>query len=624
MSSITKDFERAAREAAKAKIKRELNDATAVFFEDVKMVNVALDCNPDHNVILTVPLPGRRTVERGRGKEKVRVTESDVILCVVTDKPEIFEACAEEFEKRDWQARVPQPLIEQRWRAQSIQAFVEGRAPKVSAAEVFDSIKAKFEYFIDFEGNDNASTFCALYTILTYFYFLFEYCPYLKLGGEKGSAKTKLGKIFAALCFNGQIFANSSAPAISRMAQDTAGCMVIDEGEDLASKDEERQAYQQVLNSGFERNGSTIRVDKETLRPTRFSTYCPKIIASIGGLFDVLEDRGFEIIMLRTLNREIANREVWTNASEWKSIRDSLYLLLMQNWKNVKAMSEKITNDLQLPGRFWDLAKAILTIAKFVGDETEKQAEEFLAAQKEAKREKAENTFVGIILSVLEEMLQPPDSQTTLTEDQRKAVGRYALSDVVDKIRIKMGDSAKNAKGEFWVKASKVTPVLRNLHLYNDPRRDGPNGSYQFAISVAEISKAKQRLMLGDSEATSATPTPAQPQKEKHSTEATEPTEAPEAKKREGRNSVENTDTHVSGSVPSVASVGSVKSTWQIGIDTLRALAEGSKDRTFTKIAVIQSLVEQGFEREKAEKFWEDAYRSGIVCEVRLGVYKKA
>ncbi|MGH2639447.1 MAG: hypothetical protein ACRDF4_09235, partial [Rhabdochlamydiaceae bacterium] len=66
------------------------------------------------------------------------------------------------------------------------------------------------------------------------------------------------------------------------------------------------------------------------------------------------------------------------------------------------------------------------------------------------------------------------------------------------------------------------------------------------------------------------------------------------------------------------------KPTRELGLQTIRQLANDSQDKTFTKLGVIQVLVAEGVNREKAEKFWLDAYKSGIIYEVRLGEYKKA
>jgi hypothetical protein len=104
-----------------------LNSKARIFLSDVRILNPALDCNPDHLLLITIPFPGIVTKENKKTKEKTE--HPDMILCVITDKREIYEANDSEFMKRNLLARVPSPVITQRWTAESVKQWIKGNEP---------------------------------------------------------------------------------------------------------------------------------------------------------------------------------------------------------------------------------------------------------------------------------------------------------------------------------------------------------------------------------------------------------------------------------------------------------------------------------------------------------------
>jgi len=277
------------------------------------------------------------------------------------------------------------------------------------------------------------------------------------------------------------------------------------------------------------------------MKAYRYSTYCPKVICSIGNLMDVLEDRSFEIILLKTLNREISGTEASQSSKEWQPIRDELYLCLMQHWKEVQTLAESLQNELSLPGRVWNISKPLLVIARLIDSydselKVEASIKGFLNYQISKKLEKAQDTLAASILNALESILLAQNLQANYPY-------RVEVNEVLEKVRENEGDSAKNAEGEYWIKTRHITGPLKNLQLYQDPKRDGPKGRFRFTITIQDVNQAKQRLSID-------------------STEATEATEPPEAKRREGdeasSSSVPNAGTLFSASGASVGSVGSV------------------------------------------------------------------
>lgn len=477
----------------------QVGDDVKVILGNVRMIMPALDCNPDETLLLTVPMPGIRTTYDKKGNPEQK---GEMVLCTITSKPEIFETSNHEFMKRGWLAQIPNPILEQRWDAASIESFLDGEVSRVDPWHVYQEIRSKFDHYVDFDNATYGPTVCAVYTAASYFYFLFEYFPYLKFGGEKGSGKTKTGTIFAALAFNGQIFANASRAVIYRTAQDTRGTMVIDEGESLAYKSEEQATYMQVLNSGWQRNGYAILSDKETLRPTKWSTYCPKVVCSIGGLEDVLGDRAFEIILLRTFNREKANLEVSLASKEWQPLRDMEYLFLLQHWKEVVELIPTVTNTFEFAGRIWNLAKPLIAVARFLdghrpegASSVEAEVRAFIQAQAKEKVVKASEGFGSAVLTALREVVHATMKGGTLDAAQDPYV-RVELNELTEKIR----------EAEAFEKLSPktVARTLVNLSLYNEVRRDGKHGERRFGVRPSQLNQAEARL-LGGAKATDGT-----------------------------------------------------------------------------------------------------------------------
>jgi hypothetical protein len=469
-----------------------VGDDVRVLLSDIKMVTPALDCNPDETLLVTVPLPGIRTVEDRKGNPTDR---GEMVLCTVTSKPEIFETSQKEFMKRKWIAQIPNPIIEQRWSAACIKSFLGGTAPQVSPWEVFCAIRERFDHYMDFGEDDYNVDAVALYTFSTYYYFLFEVFPYLKLGGEKGSAKTKCGSLMAYMGFNGQISASWTRALVYRFAQDTRGCMVIDEAEGLQYRDEERAAFIEILNSGFQSNGFAILVDKETMRPIKYSSFCPKVICSIGGLEEVLGDRAFEIILMKTFDAKKGNRQAKAASKEWRPIRDSEYLCLFQHWKEVKQLEEAIENEFGFSGRVWDLAKPLMTMARFVNRyrpqgssaDLEASLKRFIEEQAREKIVKAKESFGSTVVAMLHEMAETAKRDGSLDPKEVDSYLRVDLNELTERV--------KEAEGFKQLYPRTVAGVLGNLKLYKDVRRDGHNGSRRFGFRESELKEAESRLV---------------------------------------------------------------------------------------------------------------------------------
>jgi energy-coupling factor transporter ATP-binding protein EcfA2 len=155
--------------------------------------------------------------------------------------------------------------------------------------EIAQAIKP-FVYF----GNPVLYCFTTIFTIITYVFNFFEAIPYLHLTGAKGSGKTTLVKILSSLSHNSISTVSVTPATMFRLIDKEQPTLFVDEVEDLEKRGTSNNQIIQVLNSGYKKGGVGHRVLKGV---SKFSTYCPKVIAGINSLSPALADRCITIEM---------------------------------------------------------------------------------------------------------------------------------------------------------------------------------------------------------------------------------------------------------------------------------------------------------------------------------------
>lgn len=100
--------------------------------------------------------------------------------------------------------------------------------------------------------------------------------------------------------------ANITVAALFRSVEKYQPTLLIDEGDSFLRDNEDMRG---ILNSGFTRDTAfVIRCDGEDFEPRPFSTWCPKLIASIGKLPDTLQDRSIAVVLRRKLDTDVVER----------------------------------------------------------------------------------------------------------------------------------------------------------------------------------------------------------------------------------------------------------------------------------------------------------------------------
>jgi DNA primase catalytic core len=257
------------------------------------------------------------------------------------------------------------------WSYGSMAQHIRGEAPSIVPHAVYDAILSLFKRYL-YHQNDDSYVIDVLWTIGTYFHQLFDAYPYLNIHGQKGSGKTTILVILGHLAFNAYHVTNVSEASLFRWIEAAAPTMLIDEQEGLTSRQagrEQKADLMGILKSGYQKGPVVTRQD--TNDPTimrQYRIYCPKAIASVELLEDILGDRSLLTYMHRppdtmfTSGNLIPRNQM--QIEEFSPIRDQLYLLLMQYAPDVAAIAPQVR--MTYAGRFGELALPLFTIAALI------------------------------------------------------------------------------------------------------------------------------------------------------------------------------------------------------------------------------------------------------------------
>ncbi|MDD5416886.1 MAG: hypothetical protein PHU12_02825 [Candidatus Aenigmarchaeota archaeon] len=332
-------------------------------------------------------------------------------VCLVTSNNEVFHVNEVEMKERNLRLEHKCMIDGLRWNLSSIKNFTENICEPVEAKQLFNGIKEQYKTYIDFK-EDEEYDLMASWIIGTYFFPLFESYPYVQLYGLKSSGKTKTAKVTSYLAFNGILTGNMSASSMYRNVQNLRATLILDENEGIRNP-ERAETICNILNTGYQKGLYVYRTGtkEEGFEQQRFETYSPKIISNVSGIrLDTLQDRVIQIVMLKTIKKEISEKDARPKDSIWGAIRNDLYLLMMENWSDIQKLYNDLENNTKLINRDWELWKPILAITKFIDQELYIKMKNF--AEKKTKEKIKENTvesMESVLLQALADFVKEDD-----------------------------------------------------------------------------------------------------------------------------------------------------------------------------------------------------------------------
>jgi hypothetical protein len=260
--------------------------------------------------------------------------------------------------------------------AKQIEDSIKTDEPAVAAdvelrplAGVLDDVEREVRRYV--LGGDHLYTTITLWIAHTHSHDAFDTTPYLHLSSpEPQCGKTRLLEVIEMLSADALASTSLTGPSLFRTIELYRPTLILDEIDNLfrgRSADSERASdILEVLNGGFRRSGTVIRLVGKTHEPKRFSTYCPKVLAGIGGIPATLADRSIPLRMRRKLPSERVERMRYRDARPVLTrIRDELGLAIAQYIDQLAESRPDIPEALS--DRQADAWEPLLAIADLVG-----------------------------------------------------------------------------------------------------------------------------------------------------------------------------------------------------------------------------------------------------------------
>lgn len=298
-------------------------------FADTKVINPSLDFF-DGKMYLTQTLPFN--TEKGVENKTVMITSDRRVLVLEKDA---MKNGVDGIRITGWPNS-----IKNRWSSLGIREYLTNINQNVSFKELYNDIYFELEREVEFKDK----RYCGLLTcwiIGTYFFPIFEAYPYIYLLGVKRTGKTKVLTLASLLSFNARLTAGMTTATLFRMVEGNRSILCIDELEGAKfSKDPDFRAlmlasYKKGLMVPRSRKLESGRIVLDEFEP-----YGPKMMVSIRGFDDVMEDRALMIVMERGTNPDKINKRVNIDDPIYQEVRDDLYDLCLNRPNQVAKQIE--------------------------------------------------------------------------------------------------------------------------------------------------------------------------------------------------------------------------------------------------------------------------------------------
>jgi hypothetical protein len=287
----------------------------------------------------------------------------------------------------------------------------------INPKETYKAIRDKILYYMDFSGKNEIADVLTCWIIATYCYPLFYWFPHILFNAPSQSGKTKGATIVMYLSFRGFDLGASSGvtPAqIFRTLEGNRGTFLIDEFEQAkgTQSSETQQLVNQLLNASASRDAYVIRNEKikDKWVAKKFPIFSPKISCNISGINPTSLSRYIPFSWLKT-DSEKGKRKPTREKDKQNFIplREKLYILILENYSEIKEMYENL--EIDLSNRDEDNWLPLFSIAKFIdnseGEEVkvEENLMKYVNSYKELSIETNDNTedFFRILLECVTE-----------------------------------------------------------------------------------------------------------------------------------------------------------------------------------------------------------------------------
>jgi putative DNA primase/helicase len=235
----------------------------------------------------------------------------------------------------------------------------------VSTAEALDATVAAVRRHVILPAA--AADCVALWIAHSWVFEQFHHTPRLAVTSPTmRCGKSTLLDLLHALCRRALKADNITAAALFRVVEMHGPTLAVDEADSFLAGREELRG---ILNSGYERHGAAIRVEKTAdgeQVPKTFSTFAPLAIAAIGRIPGTVADRAVPITLKRKLPGESVQK-MRLPASR-AALVDLARMLARWASDHVAALSLEPDVPDQLNDRQGDISVPLLSIADLAGE----------------------------------------------------------------------------------------------------------------------------------------------------------------------------------------------------------------------------------------------------------------
>ncbi|GCE26341.1 hypothetical protein KDA_18250 [Dictyobacter alpinus] len=325
---------------------------------------------------------------------------------VITSEKAIFDAddWANEKRKRGLETFADVELqCGSRWSTKSIQRFLDGTLTAPSWQQTYEEIYDALGNVLVMTDN-RYLTVITLYAMMTYFQPLFDFLPILHFRGPAASGKSRAGAALSKIAFNGKMDGSPTPSTIFRRAHEGRYTQIIAETDHLAQLGS-GDAFARQLQSGCSKTEATVEVSEgrahKSFAPTSYRIFNPRVLLSTQRFKShPLRSRCIRLDLVkssnadeRKLRRSLENEEVWS------PLRDSLYNLLLLQWRDVESTMYNLKDNWhELSGRTFDKWLPLATMAKLVSDDALSVVNELAVESIEEQQEDAEGGFDAHIM----------------------------------------------------------------------------------------------------------------------------------------------------------------------------------------------------------------------------------
>ena len=356
-----------------------------------------------------------------------------------------------------------------------VHAFIHGGA-SVDPVALFERIRGLFARYLDYP-EPLYYDFVSLWCMGTYFFMGFESYPYVYLSGTKRTGKTRSIEIAAPLCFNSVMSASMTDAAMYRSTENDRCTIFHDEAAKYCRKNKNDLSERlEIFNSGYKRSGSVRRCVGDDSIPTDFSTYSPKLLASIEGLEQTSADRTITLHLLRAKD-EVPKFSHRREEAAFQEIRDSFYVLALKYHTEVAKIYSGLEMVKGLKDREDELWSPIFALAEFIDgyllarDPGIAEADllsskmiklAFMCRDRKQEDEMEENPDQRILAAVLDFLAE----NDPILDQDGKLTEFYPSDIVLSYIR--------ECDGLDWVTKHYLGKALSKLQILKDRKSDRP------------------------------------------------------------------------------------------------------------------------------------------------------